>query len=111
MDIFLHPESYAFLIPALPGLAFFVIVIGLCLHRKAFMKLGPYISIVAIGTGALISTFIFIKMVTGGYADVHNFVRPWAFEFMAVGNLRIHGIHGHRCSLSDPDLLNRLHAG
>jgi len=90
MDIFSHPESYAFLIPALPGLAFFVIVIGLCLHRKSFMKLGPYISIVAIGAGALISTFIFIKMVTGGYADQHNFVRPWAFEFMAIGNLKIH---------------------
>jgi NADH:ubiquinone oxidoreductase subunit 5 (subunit L)/multisubunit Na+/H+ antiporter MnhA subunit len=90
MNIFTNPDNYVFLIPALPGLAFFVIVIGLLLHRKLFMRLGPYISILAIGAGAVISTFLFIKMVTGGYADTHNYLRPWAFEFQAIGNLKIH---------------------
>ncbi len=90
MDIFTNPENYVYLIPALPGLAFFVIVIGLVIHRKLFMRLGPYISIIAIAAGAVISTFLFIKMVTGGYADTHNYLRPWAFEFQAIGNVKIH---------------------
>jgi len=90
MDLFIHPENYAFLIPALPGLAFFVIVIGLCIHRPLFMRLGSYISIWAIAFAAIISSCIFFKMISGGYADTHNYLRPWAFEYQVIGDLSIH---------------------
>jgi NADH:ubiquinone oxidoreductase subunit 5 (subunit L)/multisubunit Na+/H+ antiporter MnhA subunit len=90
MDLFIHPENYSFLIPALPGLAFFVIVIGLCIHRPLFMRLGSYISIWAITFAAIISSCILFKMITGGYADTHNFVRPWAFEYQVIGGMSIH---------------------
>ncbi len=89
MEIFAHPENYAYLIPALPGLAFFIIVLGLLINRKFMMRLAPYISVWAIAFAAIISTFIFLKMVTGGYADTHNYVRPWAIEYEFIGNFKI----------------------
>ena len=91
--LFQHPEKLAHWIVLLPFLAFAIITLGLTVRRdtRTFMqKAGPYISVGAMGLGAVIATLIFLKTLQEGLpGHGGDWVEPFSMTWFGFGDYKV----------------------